>query len=235
MIPAERIGESMADFREARGLTVSEAARLSRLDRGALSRTERGLKIPRVRTVVQFFTKLGADSSFIGDVKIIGQRIRLLRTTYLLSQTEFGRLVRAEKEQLSEWERGEIVPSLDALARICDAFGVGLGYFLSKENADEKASAERAASMENVGPRIRQLCAAQGISMHEAERRARLCRNTLWPIVHGHKKPRGRVLLRIAKVLGHGPLTFRRFELEKRIRVGQSMRKPRAIRKAVQP
>jgi len=74
---------------------------------------------------------------------------------------------------------------------------------------------QRVAAMGQLGERIRQLCAARGLSIPEVERRAGLCRNQLRPIVSGrNKKPYGRTLVRIARVLGVGLLTADRARLD---------------------
>jgi transcriptional regulator with XRE-family HTH domain len=74
---------------------------------------------------------------------------------------------------------------------------------------------QRVAARKEVGARIRQLCAARGLSMAEAGLLAGLCSNHLSQIVSGrNKRPTGRTLLKIARVLGVGPITTDRARIE---------------------
>ena len=175
----ERIGQGIVAWRKSLDLSRHELAMRSGLHRSSLSRIERGHRVPKVRTLKKIGTALGAGRVFLSDVTIVGRRIRLLRTLYLLSQTEFARLCRARKDQLSEWERGVIVPSVASLRRICRVFGVGLDYFFLTTNRDEAVAAQHSAAMGRIGERVRQLCAARGLSQREVARRGGFKWNTL--------------------------------------------------------
>jgi len=84
-----------------------------------------------------------------------------------------------------------------------------------------------AAAMGNVGASVQRLCQERGLSLSETERRAGLGRRRgggkshLSQIIAGRKKPRGRTLLRLAKVLGAGTLTSDRVRFEKRLRAAE--------------
>jgi transcriptional regulator with XRE-family HTH domain len=77
---------------------------------------------------------------------------------------------------------------------------------------------QQAAAMEKIGERIRQLCAERGISHNEADRRAGLSVGHTSQIIAGKKKPCGRTLVKLSKVLGVGILTSRRTHIERRLR-----------------
>lgn len=208
----ETIGQSIARLRRSSGTSGAELARRAGMSRQSLSCIERGIKIPRVRTLLPILSAL-LGPSIVTDITIPGRRIRALRHLYLLSGPEFVRLVGASgKDQLCEWETGKIVPNLAVLRRISLTFGLRLNFFFCTDGARVlmKKQQQRVVAMEKIGERVRQLCTERGLSLAEAERRAGLGRNRLYPIVSGRKKPRGRTLLRIAKVLGIGPLTFDR-------------------------
>lgn len=71
--------------------------------------------------------------------------------------------------------------------------------------------------MSQLGERIRQLSRARGISLMEIERRAGLGPN-LWRILSGRRKPHGRTLLKIGRVVGVGALTAGRARIERQLR-----------------
>jgi transcriptional regulator with XRE-family HTH domain len=74
---------------------------------------------------------------------------------------------------------------------------------------------QRAVLMENIGERILQLCSAHGLSKRDVERIAGLSRQHLHRIIVGRvRSPHSRTILRIARVLGVGPLTADRARIE---------------------
>ncbi len=127
----ETIGLRVAELRRAKGICTAELARRVPMSRQSLSYIERGLRVPKVRVLLPILAALGLRG-IITDVTIPGRRIRALRKLYLLTGTEFGRLVKAEGKQLFQWERGQIVPNLSALRRICSIFGLGLDFFFGR-------------------------------------------------------------------------------------------------------
>jgi transcriptional regulator with XRE-family HTH domain len=220
--PVESIGQRIVSTRKARRISQFELARRAGIWPKSLSEIERGIVTPRVQTILPIVAALGGGRRVVTDVAVPGRRIRLLRDLHLLTQEECAAFTGARRDQLAEWERGEVVPGLTSLKRIGAAFGVGLDYFLWSDNKDELVAKERAAAIREVGPLIRRLCEARGLSLSEVERRAGLGRRStskshLSQIIAGRKKPLGRTLLRIAKVLGVGPLTSRRARIERRI------------------
>lgn len=224
--PAESIGRRIAEHRKARGMSQCEIARKVGIWPKSLSNIERGIVNPRVRTILPIIAALGGGSRVANNATIPGRRIRLLREIHLLTQLECARLVGASRDQISEWERGDVVPSLPALRRVGDAFGVSLDYFLWQRNADEPIARQHAAAMKNIGVIIRRLCDERGLSLSEVERRAGLgARSTskshLSQIIAGRKKPLGRTLARLARVFGAGALTRRRVGLESQLRASR--------------
>ena len=59
--------------------------------------------------------------------------IRQLRQERGLKQEELGRRVGASKQSVSNWENGNIMPSIDILVRLADQFGVSTDYLLGRE------------------------------------------------------------------------------------------------------
>lgn len=61
---------------------------------------------------------------------MLGYRIKELRTAQGLNQVEFGEMLNVTKQSVSNWENGNIQPSIDMLVRICTAFSVSADYLL---------------------------------------------------------------------------------------------------------
>lgn len=76
-------------------------------------------------------------------------------------------------------------------------------------------------AMSKLGERIRRSAAARGLSLRQIEQRAGLGPN-LWRILSGRRKPHGRTLLKIGRVVGVGALTAGRARIEGRLLNGGS-------------
>lgn len=64
---------------------------------------------------------------------MLGENIRRLRQERGLNQEELGRRVGASKQSVSNWENGNIAPSIDLLIRLADFFGVSTDYLLGRQ------------------------------------------------------------------------------------------------------
>jgi len=60
----------------------------------------------------------------------LGERIKALRAETGWSQAELAERVGDDGRQISRYENGRITPSLDALARIAEAFNTSLDYLV---------------------------------------------------------------------------------------------------------
>ena len=65
---------------------------------------------------------------------MLDKRLRELRQGRGLNQEELGRRVGASKQSVSNWENGNIMPSVDILVRLADFFGVSTDYLLGREH-----------------------------------------------------------------------------------------------------
>ncbi len=66
---------------------------------------------------------------------MLGKRIKQLRTSLGLNQIEFGNKINITKQSISNWENGNIMPSVDMLVKIATTFSVNADYLLG---LDEK-------------------------------------------------------------------------------------------------
>ena len=58
------------------------------------------------------------------------ERIKELRTSMGMNQIQFGRKLFVTKQCVSNWENGNIQPSIDMLIRIAQTFSVSTDYLL---------------------------------------------------------------------------------------------------------
>lgn len=57
-------------------------------------------------------------------------RIKELRRSLGINQVEFGKRLHVTKQCISNWENGNILPSIDMLIRIASTFSVSADYLL---------------------------------------------------------------------------------------------------------
>ena len=65
---------------------------------------------------------------------MFSERIRLLRVSYSFSQLELAKKLGVSKQSVSNWENGNILPSIDMLIKIAQVFHVSTDYILGLEN-----------------------------------------------------------------------------------------------------
>ena len=61
-------------------------------------------------------------------------RIKALRTSLGLNQVEFALQLNVTKQSVSNWENGNILPSIDMLIKICNTFSVSADYLLGLDD-----------------------------------------------------------------------------------------------------
>lgn len=62
------------------------------------------------------------------------ERIKELRNSLGINQVEFGRRLHVTKQCVSNWENGNIQPSIDMLVKIASTFSVSSDYLLGLSN-----------------------------------------------------------------------------------------------------
>lgn len=65
---------------------------------------------------------------------MLSERIKELRTSLGINQVVFGRKLHVTKQCISNWENGNIQPSIDMLIKICSTFHVSADYLLGLTN-----------------------------------------------------------------------------------------------------
>ncbi len=64
---------------------------------------------------------------------MLGKRIRELRKANRLSQVSLAAKLGVSKQSISNWENGNILPSIDMLIRLADIFSVSTDYLLGRD------------------------------------------------------------------------------------------------------
>lgn len=62
------------------------------------------------------------------------ERIKELRKSIGINQIEFGKLLHVTKQCISNWENGNIMPSVDMLIQIATTFSVSTDYLLGLDD-----------------------------------------------------------------------------------------------------
>lgn len=65
---------------------------------------------------------------------MFSERIKELRKSFGMNQIQFGRKLCVTKQCISNWENGNIMPSIDMLIRIAATFSVSTDYLLGLED-----------------------------------------------------------------------------------------------------
>lgn len=61
--------------------------------------------------------------------KIIGQRVKILRTINAIKQKELANIVGITQKTVSFWESGQTFPSIPVLLSLCEIFHVDFDFF----------------------------------------------------------------------------------------------------------
>lgn len=67
-------------------------------------------------------------------MKKLGDNIMLLRKKRGLSQSALGKTIGTSGDVIGRYERGDITPSIDVVAKIADALDVSIDYLVGKTN-----------------------------------------------------------------------------------------------------
>lgn len=65
---------------------------------------------------------------------MFAKQLEKLRNAYNLTQTQLADELCVTKQTVSNWENGNILPSVDTLIRICNFFNVSTDYILGLDN-----------------------------------------------------------------------------------------------------
>ena len=65
---------------------------------------------------------------------MFSERIKELRLSLGVNQVEFGRRLSVSKQCVSNWENGNIQPSIDMLRKISEKFSVSADYLLGLDD-----------------------------------------------------------------------------------------------------
>ena len=65
---------------------------------------------------------------------MFGEKVKELRTGMGWTQQELGNRLQVSKQSVSNWENGNIMPSIELLVRISDLFQVTTDYILDRSS-----------------------------------------------------------------------------------------------------
>lgn len=65
---------------------------------------------------------------------MFGDRVKQLRVAHNYSQVQLAERLHVSKQTISNWENNNILPSVDMLIHIADAFAVSTDYLLERDD-----------------------------------------------------------------------------------------------------
>lgn len=71
--------------------------------------------------------------------KVIGENLAELRKERKLTQLELAEHLNYSDKTISKWEKGDILPDIETLYRLCEFYGVTLDYLTHEGNKEDKA------------------------------------------------------------------------------------------------
>ena len=66
---------------------------------------------------------------------MFGEKVKELRTGMGWTQQEMGNRLKVSKQSVSNWENGNIMPSIDLLTKMADLFQVSTDYVLDRDQS----------------------------------------------------------------------------------------------------
>ena len=67
-------------------------------------------------------------------VKVIGERIKEIRSENKLNQSDFGKSLSVSQDTISLWEKGKSVPNTEYIILICKLYNISANYLLGLED-----------------------------------------------------------------------------------------------------
>ena len=94
------------------------------------------------------------------EIERFGQRLRSIRQDRKLSLAELGELSQTNLNQISRYERGAVVPTIDIVFRLADALGVSVGELVDSGQPTVKPESreifQRLTEVEQLPPEERE-------------------------------------------------------------------------------
>jgi transcriptional regulator with XRE-family HTH domain len=72
----------------------------------------------------------------------VGDKIQIYRKSLGMSQEELGQRLLVSRQTISQWEKGQTVPTIDNLIRLKEIFGISVDKILNIENSNETKEQE---------------------------------------------------------------------------------------------
>lgn len=90
--------------------------------------------------------------------KIVSQNLVRLRKESNLTQAELAKRINYSDKAISRWEKGEVVPDLETIYALSEAFGVPVGAITEKQQETERTEEQMPAIRQKILSQIFLLC-----------------------------------------------------------------------------
>lgn len=93
-------------------------------------------------------TSYSDEGSAVGVKERIAKNLTLLRKEHKLTQQALAEKLNYSDKAISRWERGETLPDVETLCRVCDLYGVRFEYLLIEEHPEgERAESKKVRNL----------------------------------------------------------------------------------------
>ncbi len=188
--------EALRRFRQEKGYTLRQFAKLLEVSPSHLSELERGLKNPSARTLMRLKSTLGMRGEYSSPLEFtpgsdIGRRLRGLREERSISLEELAEATGLSPGYLRAVEETALVAPVADLQKIMDSLAISL---------DQISSNPRAA-----GQRVKWLRKQAGLTQAELAESAGVSPGLVAQVEQGKILPSLKTVAAIAEVLGTTP------------------------------
>ena len=84
-----------------------------------------------------------------------GERLRKYRTSKKMSQSELARMIGTNHSLIGKYERGAVIPKIDAVIRIAEVLNITVGYLLGETTLQNDTMLNRLNDINSFGEKDR--------------------------------------------------------------------------------
>lgn len=134
-----KFGDKLQVLRKEKGLTHDELSQILSVNEADIYFFEKSLKYPTYKLLNRIADYFSVTSEYlIGksdiDKTVFGNRLRKLRKDKLINQPELSGVINVCPSNISYYEQGKSLPSVETLERIADFFNVSIDYLLGRSD-----------------------------------------------------------------------------------------------------
>ena len=133
------IGMRIKQLRKQHSLSQEEFANKIGVSQTTVTAWETGKAEPASSIIVKIANYFNVTTDFILDVKtselpfVLGSKIKQLRRSRNLNQSEFGKILNVSQQAVTAWETNKRIPGADTLLFLANYFNVSVDELLGRD------------------------------------------------------------------------------------------------------